>query len=123
MNDKSRTVSAVGLALLVGILALPFVFSDPSLDESVAQRVVIIAGIFLVGGAFVGWMAGRRWPVSVLCAWTPFGMGLVMLFGKVTAEGHVPYWSTIGAFLLGPIALAVLGGYAGFRLVGRIAKR
>lgn len=123
MRDKTRTVIAIGLAVLVGILALPFVFSDLGPDEGIAYRVGIVASIFFLGGIFVGGVAGRRWPISALCVWSPFGMGLVMLFSKLTGQGQAPYWSTIGAFLLAPLAVALLGGYAGSRLMGLIASR
>jgi peptidoglycan/LPS O-acetylase OafA/YrhL len=123
MKDNARTVIAVGLGVVVGGLALPFVFSDLSSAERIAERVAIAASIFFLGGALVGWVAVRRWPLSALCAWPPLGMGLVMLISKVTVQGEVPPWPTIGAFLLVPLAVAVFGGYAGYRLGSRISSR
>lgn len=114
--SRARTVIAVGLAVIVGILALPFVFSDLAPDEGVGQRVVVGGLIFFLGGALVGWVAIRRWPVSALCAWSPCAIGLVMLISKLTVREEVPHWSSIGVFLLVPLAVVVLGGYAGYRL-------
>jgi hypothetical protein len=49
-------------------------------------------------------------------------MALVMLVSKLTIQGQMPYWSVIGTFLLAPLGVALLGGYVGYRLAGRIAK-
>ncbi len=123
MTVKVRTVFGVLLALVVGVIALPFVFSDLGPEETVARRVALAGGVFFVGGVLSGALASRRWPVSGLCAWTPFGMGLFMLVSKLTVRGEMPYWSAIGTFLLAPLIVAVIGGFVGSRLASRIAKR
>ncbi len=119
----SRTAIGVVVAVVVGIVGLPFVFGDPGLQEALVQRLAIAASIFFLGGVLVGGLAPHRWAVAGLCAWTPFGMGLVMLVSKLTLHGEMPTWSAVGLLLLAPLAVAMLGGYAGRWLVGRITRR
>lgn len=123
MARISRLVSAVALALVVGVFTLPLVFSDLGPGETVAQRIAIAGIAFFVGGALVGGVAARQWPVAALCAWTPIAIGLVALINKLTVQGQMAYWAAIATFLLAPAGAALLGGYVGSRVAGRSRGR
>jgi hypothetical protein len=47
----------------------------------------------------------------------------VQLISKLTVRGEEPRWSAVGAFLLVSLAVAVVGGYAGYRLAVRTGSR
>lgn len=111
-----RTIVAVLIAALSGLVALPFVFSDLAPGESVLLRVVIAAAIFILGGLLVGLIAKHRWPLAAICAWFPVLMGLVLLSVKLGTGGTPPYWSAIGGFLFGPAVASLFGGFLGWRL-------
>ena len=96
MAPKVRTVIGVLLALFVGVVAFPFVFSDLGPGETVVRRVAVVGGIYFAGGVLSGAVAFRRWPVSGLCAWTAFLMGFFMLIALIVAliGGFVGYCLT-----------------------------
>lgn len=123
MKNNKRTIIAVVLAIVVGTLALPFVFSDLGPDEGIALRMASAGSIFFFGGVLVGWVAIRRWLVSALCAWSPLGMGLMMLISKLTVQGGGTSWAAITVFLVAPLAFSVIGGYIGYRFKGRFRNQ
>ena len=110
-----RAIGALLIAALTGLVAVPFVFGDLAPWETVLLRVVIAAAIFVLGGFLVGLIAKHGWPLAAICAWSPMLMGLLLLLAKLGTDGTPPYWSAIGAFLLGPLLCSMLGGFFGSR--------
>ena len=98
-----RILFGVLLQLVVGLFALPWVFSDLGPGETMFRRMAEAGGIFFAGGVLSGALAFRRWPISGLCAWTPVGMGLDRRFSAGTApraacanySGAQPSWTPL----------------------------
>lgn len=110
-------------ALVVGLIASPFIFSDLGPEESLTKRITITAIIFFVGGAISGVLSSNNWITASLCAWSPIGMGLFMLISKLLAHGDYPYWSAICTFLFIPVTVASIGGFVGSRLSRYVYSR
>jgi len=111
------------IAFVTGIIAIPFVFSDPAPGESVLLRIVSVVVVFGVGGFLVSWTARGQWRLASFCAWTPIAMGLLMLWGKLQTGNTPPYWSAIVGFLFAPLLVSLLGGLAARQLRGGIAAK
>lgn len=125
MATMLRIVIAVALAVVVGVIALALLFSDLGPEESMVQRIIILGGLFFAGGILVGGIAGRKWRVSALCAWSPVMLGLTGLIGHlpILRAMRFQFWIELAGLLLVPLGVALLGGYVGNWLEGWIARR
>ena len=72
----ARGAAAAVVIFLVGVLGLWAAFSDLSPNETLLQRVVVVALVYLLGGSFVGILLPRRWYLAALTAWGPVAIGL-----------------------------------------------
>ena len=112
-----RTLVAVVAAVLIGVVALPFAFgvvmSELADVETEVADAVILAALFVGGGLLVGWLAGRRWRLAVICAWAPVLMGVYWLSVSLWS------WLLFAALVPGSVVASLFGGFLGHRLAER----
>ncbi len=117
----SALVSAVVVALVVGVVGLWAVFADIAPKGSAAWRWSLTAIVYAGGAAVVGALVPRRWYLALLAAWGPVTLGLLGLITKLVSGAAVPYWSFLALVLVFVPAVALLFGYLGTRAVRRTA--
>ena len=105
--------AAIALAVGLGGVAL-FVQLGPA--ESVPLRVALAVLLYLLGGAAVGALhsSGRGWALAALNAWSGVLLGSVGLGVTLTDPRPGDLWLSL-AFLSGPLALSLAGGWIGSR--------
>lgn len=117
MPRALKVAVTVVLALALGALGIYLVFVDIGPTETEAGRLLTGVVLFLVAGLALGFLnpEGRAWLLSGLAAW-----GLVLLggYGLWLSLTHPPSADLQLAvtFLVGPLTLALLGGWLGARL-------
>lgn len=111
-------VFVVLLALLLGLVGLVFVFSDPA--EGWLLRVVITTAYFFLTSAAIGYAHPSRWPIAMLTAWGGVLMGgfLIILalarYGSDAFSAIEPPYITSGLIMLfGSLGTAFFGGLLG----------
>ncbi|HEX6386934.1 MAG TPA: hypothetical protein VF177_19910 [Anaerolineae bacterium] len=105
-----RVGVVVGLALVAGFVGLAMLFGDLGPEETLASRAAMVAGLHLVVGVVVGLVEPVHWKLAGLAAWGAVVMALGVLLGNLGRgiEEVLP-----GLVLFVPLALALVGGYAG----------
>ena len=78
----------IGLAIGLGALGLPLVFTELAPDETTGERALVTASFYFFASVLIGYLRPRLWPLGILTAWG----GLIIGF---------------------PIAIATAGSYVG----------
>jgi hypothetical protein len=106
------------VALLLGLVGLVFVFSDPS--EGWLLRIIIAMAFFLLASSAIGYAHPGRWPLAMLTAWGAVLMGgfIIILamarYGREAFSAVEPPYITSGLILLfGSLGLTFIGGCLG----------
>lgn len=117
MPRAFKIALTVILALAVGALGILYVFMDIGPTRTELGRLLTGVALFLVAGLVLGLLnpEGRAWLLSGIAAW-----GLILLggYGLWISLTHPPS-ADLGLallFLIGPLGLALLGGWLGARL-------
>ena len=108
-----RWIATIFLILIMGYLSAIGVFADSSIG---GMAVVIL--IFLAGSAGVGALNPGRWQLAALCSWGAVIFSVLEIGATISRgpiEGQQPMLQVV-LIGLGAIALALLGGYIGYRL-------
>lgn len=121
MPKAMKIALTVVLGLALGALGVLYVFLDLGPTETATGRMVTGIALFLGAGLALGLLnpEGRAWLLSGIAAW-----GLLLLggYGLWLSLTHPPS-ADLGlalTFLVGPLALALAGGWLGARLRRRL---
>ncbi len=98
---------------MVGLFVLSLLFSDLAPGETYLGRSLTAAITCLLGGVLFGYVNKERWYLAALTAWGAVLLGLVALTGALISGNLEEV-----AFLILPLASALLGGY-----LGAVARR
>ena len=115
-----RTLSAVLVGVLIGLVSAALTHSDAGLGELPAARVALVAALFVVGGLAIGWLARGSWGLAAVCAWFTTLVSVMALVGLLGGPRSAPtsgVWLPVLGFLLLPYLLSLFGGFVGSRLV------
>ncbi len=117
MPRAVRIALTIVLGLAVGAIGILYVFMDVGPTETDAGRLLTGVALFLVAGLVLGLLnpEGRAWLLSGIAAW---GLMLLGGYGLWISLTHPPSADLRLAltFLVGPLALALFGGWLGARL-------
>ena len=115
-----KSVAFSFLALILGLVGLSFVISDPGPGESMAIRILTAALFFFLSGAAIAFFNPTLWVISGLTAWGGVLMGGLITLSAVRRYGgdafnaqEPPYISSGLIMLLLPITFSLIGGYVG----------
>ena len=109
-----RWIATIVLILIMGYLSAIGLFADSSIG---GMAVVIL--IFLAGSAGVGALNPERWQLSALCSFGAVLLSVLEIGATISRGGPVAgQQPMLQVVLIGlvAIALALLGGYIGYRL-------
>ena len=120
-RNARNVVLAVIIALAVGVIGLWAVFSDIGPKDSMAARWLMTSLVYAAGAMAVGFLVPRRWYLALLTAWGPLVLGLIGLTVKLINGRPVPYWRFLALTILGVPGAALLFGFLGRRVRGRLA--
>lgn len=121
MPKALKIALTVLLGLALGALGILYVFLDLGHTGTPVGRVLTGVALFLGAGLVLGLLnpEGRAWLLSGIAAW-----GLLLLggYGLWLSLTHPPSADLplAVAFLVGPLALALAGGWLGARLRRRL---
>ena len=119
LGSKGRLPSLLAWGLLVGGVALLMTFPAGAPPEVLGIAQLPAAILFALAGFVFGLShpEGRAWTAAALLGWLPFLAGLVVL-----ASGNAPGWLELGALLVLPGVISLVGAWAG-AMVGRRRTR
>jgi hypothetical protein len=101
----TRVVVAILVTLGTGLIGLAAIFSDAGPGETLWQRALLVAGIYMAACAGIGVMFEKHWYLAVFTAWGPVILAAPVLL-NILATG----WSfRTGAFLF---VLCIFPGFA-----------
>ncbi len=114
MGRTLRLIAALLVAVSAGLLGLAFVFTDLGPATSGSGRALSGGASFLAAGVAIGllYARGRWWLLAGLASSGMILLGLVGLVVSLTDPASADLRLSL-LFLLGPLASALLGGYAG----------
>jgi hypothetical protein len=113
-----RWLISIVLVLVLGVVGLSAVFSDPGPGESMLGRAMFVGGAYLFGCGAIGAMLDRHWWFAGLSAWGPviLGVGSAMALARATQSGPVVPLLVLNVVLFPALALACgLAGRWGWR--------
>lgn len=114
----ARWLISVVLVLVLGVVGLSAVFSDPGPGESMLARAMFVAAAYLLGCGAIGAMLDRHWWFAGLAAWGPvvLGVGSAMALARSTSGGPAVPLLVLNVVLFPALALACgLAGRWGWR--------
>jgi len=113
-------------ALVAGWIGLSGLFSDIGSNETVAERVAIISIAYIIGCGLMGALLQKKWYISVIAAWGPLLISIIMLvvyfFNLGTPADtklFIPFWLSV---LIGFPILSLAFGYMGAWLFRKIQR-
>lgn len=117
MPRPLKLALTVVLGLALGLLGVLLVFTDIGPTRTELGRLLTGVVLFLTAGLGLGYLnpEGRAWVLAGLAAWGLAALGAYGLWLSLThpPSADLPLALT---FLIGPLALALLGGWLGARL-------
>jgi hypothetical protein len=105
------------VAVMAGAFGMMLLISDLGPGETMAMRVSLTGLFFFLGGLAFGSLNRHYWPAAGLIAW---GGIFASLAGVVDQQSSL--WSAIVMLAL-TLGLALVGGFAGARLVAMVSER
>jgi hypothetical protein len=119
ISGKERGIAGVALAA-TNVYGLAALFSDLGPREPPWLRVVLIAMLYIAGGAAVGALLPRRWHLAVLGCGTSTLMGALAFSYRWTTGAPPLYWTLIVLELSGPPTVTLAAAYLGSRYRRRL---
>ena len=116
LDMKGRLPSLLAWGLLVGGVALLMTFPAGAPPEVLGLAQIPAAILFALAGFVFGLShpEGRAWTAAALLGWVPLVAGLVVL-----ANGNAPGWLELGALLVLPGVIALVGAWGGAMVARR----
>lgn len=104
-----RYILFVLFVLITGILNFSFFFADYGPGESPIHRIITIAVFNFSTGLIIGFLNPKRWKLALLVPWSVYILFPLNFFTSLDRPNDLLQ----SFFLLGPILMALLGGYSG----------